>query len=594
VNLTRIPIFGPRFLAALALAAGPLGAGLVHAQSADIVARLPVRTVAVVEWRGAKALGGEGQQNHVLQLLGDPSLAPLWLEIAADFQKQRQSHAAAPPLSLSDILSLVQNPAAAGIIEVPQAAENSGRSDSASGDKPGAPVATFMVYDATGKADILKKWETATVANGPNAAVVRHFNFAGAPIEERAYKTGATYLAMAGHYFVVSNEKQVIEQLITRFSSSDLPSDSLEARPEYVEVQKFIGSDAAFDYFARMPDLKQWIAASAKEKSPAGLKFIDALHLEKIHALGGSVSFAGEATRIRGAILGNTLPVGPFDFAESSSTSFETLSVAGEAPEFSVSRVNFAALYRLLMSAATTVMPEQQAANLQSVQAMAQAYLGMSVPDALNLFTGELASASAFSDDGSEERTYAATIQKPDAVLHILRAVLGGMTLAEDSFGDATMLDIAYPYRDSATGLKRRKMYYVAVTPQLLLVAPRKAMLRDTLESLSTQTGATAAPSNGVFSDPEYAKMRGLLPARLSGLSADDVARIPWNAVWTQFENRFQQPSNEPTQTPNTQHSPDLSWMKLINPDVIPRHLHMAVSGWWKDTNGVYFDSFIQ
>ncbi|GEM_PF-1090000 len=590
----RIPIFGSSFLPAFAVAAGLLGAGSARAQSSAIVSRLPARTVAFVEWRGAKAVAGEEGQNHVLQLLGDPSLAPLWLEMAADFQKQEQSHAAASPLSLPDILSLVQNPAAAGIIEVPQATESSGHADASTGGKPAPPVATFVVYDATGKTDILKKWDTAAAANGPNAPVVTHFRFAGVSIEERASKTSTTYSAMAGHYFVASNKKPVIEDFITRFSGNDAPTESLAKRPEYVEVRKFIGNDGAFDYFARMPNLKRWIAASAKGKNPAALKFIDGLRLEKIQAMGGSVSFAGEATRIRGAVLGNTLPIGPFDFAGTSGTSFQTMSIAGASPEFNVSRLNFAALYRLVMGAATTVVPEQQAANLQSAQTMAQAYLGMTIPDALNLFTGELASASSFSDDGSEERTYAATIQKPDAVLHILRTILGGMTLAEEFFGDATMLDIAYPYRDSATGLKRRKMYYVAVTPQLLLVAPRKALLRETLESLSARAGATVSPAKGVFFDPEYAKMRALLPARLSGLAVEDMAQIPWNAVWTNFENRLQQPTSQNPRPSNTRHSPDPSWMRLIKPDVIPRHLHMAVSGWWKDTDGVYFDSYIQ
>ncbi len=364
-------------------------------------------------------------------------------------------------------------------------------------------------------------------------------------------------------------------------------------RPEYAEVRKFIGADAAFDYFARMPNVKAWIPAKAKNKE-AALKFINGLHLEKVHAMGGSVSFAGEAMHMRGAILGDTQPVGPFDFAGASAASFHTLAVAGGAPEFTVSRVNMAAAFQLIMGAVSAVVPAQQAAGIQAAQGMAQGFLGMPISDALNLFTGELASASSFSADGTQERVFAAAIQKPDSVLHVLRAVLGPITLAEDSFGDATMLDIAYPYRDPLTGFQRRKMYYVAVTPQMLLVTPEKTMLRDTIENLRSSGGAAAPSAKGIFADPEYAEMRAHLPRELSGLGAEDLAQIPWDAIWANFEQQLEEGTKRFPHGSKTAYPPDYSWMKLAKPDVIPRHLHMAVSGWWKDANGVYFDSYVQ
>ena len=586
VKATQHPIFGRSVAIAAGLAAALLCASSLGAQTSEFAPRLPARTIAYIEWRGAGAISSAAGQNHFLQLMADPAMAPLWLGIAANLQQQ--ANRAPSPLSLPDVVSLVQNRAAAGIIELPQAEENSASANSA------PPAGTFFVYDATGKADIVEKWEAARDTRGPKPPVVAHFVFDGTSVEERSYDKSTTYLAMAGHFFVVSDRKQVIEQLITSFGRTTAPGDSLAQLPQYADVQRFLGPDAALDYFARVPNLKQWILSGANGKNQANaLKFIDGIHLEKVHALGGSVSFAGEATHMRGAILGNTMPVGPFDFAGASGTSFQTMAAAGGAPAFSVSRMDFAALYRLIMGAATAIMPEQQAAGLQTAQNAAQAFLGMPVPDALDLFTGELATASTFSNDGTQQRIFAATIQKPDAVLHVLRAVLGPMTLAEDSAGSATTLDIAYPYRDAATGLQRRKLYYVAVTPQMLLVAPRKAMLRETLQELSASgtaaSGTAASAAKGVLADLEYTKVRALLPEKLSGLGADDVSLIPWEAIWANFEQQAEQSQK---QSPHGSH--DLSWMKLVNPDVIPRHLHIAVSGWWKDANGVYFDSYLQ
>jgi hypothetical protein len=589
VKTRRSCIFRKSAILASALVVASLGGGAVWAQSSDIAPRLPVRTVAFVEWRGTGAISGDAQQNHVLQMMADPAMAPLWLGLAANFQRSQQnSKAPAPPLSLPEVMSLLQNPGAAGIVETPRAAETSSTGKSAS------PVAMFLVYDANGKAEIIQKLETAGTS-GPNAAVATRFDFNGTTVEAHTVKASTTYFATAGHYFVSSDQKDVIEELITRYAAAGAPADSVTQRPEYAAVRKFLGSDAAVDYFARVPNLKEWISGSGDNKNAASaLKFINGLHLEKVHAMGGSVSFTGEAMRMRGAILGDTQPVGPFDFAGASGASFHTLAIAGGAPEFTVSRVDFGALYRLMMEATEAILPPQQAATIQSAQGMAQGFLGMPIQGALDLFTGELASASSFSDDGAQQRVFAATIQKPDAVLRILRAVLGPMTLAEDSSGDTTTLDIAYPYRDPLTGFTRRKLYYVAVTPQMLLVAPRKAMLRETMEGLKSATNNAPPAAKGIFADPEYAKMRALLPEKLSGLGAENLAQIPWDAVWGNFEQQLQQGSKQPAHISKTAYSPDYSWMKLVNPDVIPRHLHMAVSGWWKDASGVYFDAYVQ
>jgi heme O synthase-like polyprenyltransferase len=35
-------------------------------------------------------------------------------------------------------------------------------------------------------------------------------------------------------------------------------------------------------------------------------------------------------------------------------------------------------------------------------------------------------------------------------------------------------------------------------------------------------------------------------------------------------------------------------YFNLLKPEVFFRHLHAAISGWWKDSNGIYFDSYIQ
>ncbi len=62
-------------------------------------------------------------------------------------------------------------------------------------------------------------------------------------------------------------------------------------------------------------------------------------------------------------------------------------------------------------------MTPQQSAGLLGAEAMAQGFLGMSVSDALQLFTGEFGNRISFAEDGESQQLYALTIQKPQDVL---------------------------------------------------------------------------------------------------------------------------------------------------------------------------------
>ena len=39
---------------------------------------------------------------------------------------------------------------------------------------------------------------------------------------------------------------------------------------------------------------------------------------------------------------------------------------------------------------------------------------------------------------------------------------------------------------------------------------------------------------------------------------------------------------------------PSTDWLQVVKPEVITRHIHTGISGWWKDSHGIYFDSYIQ
>ncbi len=551
----------------------------LFAQAPPIPERLPPDTVFYIHWHGKVSLTAASAKNHVLQLYKDPDMAPLWLGLMNTLRGRNGSQGVAPGIVLAAVSSLLDNPAVVGFVANPNPQVT------ASPQSLLSLGGFFLVYDETGKADLIKMLTAASQASAGTPPAVTSYAFGGTSVEVRTRSGSAIYTAHAGGYYLVSNQRRTIEDLITRFGGAATPGASLGQMPEYQGVVKFLGSDTSVDFFGRLPDFTKWIPPGPKYKSIA--LFLEGLHLEKVHAGGEGMSFSGEATRARGAVLGDTSPGSLFDVVGSSTGVFLTQPAIGTAPDFRISRVDLRAAYSLIRAAIIAALPPQQASSVGPMESIAQSYLGMSISDALGLFSGELASASYYSEDGSQQALYAVTIEKPDDVLRLLRAAVGKTIVAEDSSGNTTYLDLLFPSKNPATGAQRRRFYYVAVTPQMLLTAPRKAMLRAAVEQLDSPSGG--AHSGTIFADPEYIQMRLLLPGNLSGLTGGEIDQIPWDKIAATLEAQWEQSRKQPKSP-----APDLSWLKQINFDVISRHLHRSVGGWWKNSTGVYFDSYIQ
>jgi hypothetical protein len=552
------------------------------AQSIPAAERLPADTLFYLQWRGLSLQSDAAKKNHLLQLWGDPDFAAVRVAIAMAFQRSVAAKGNSPSAAdIMSFLSLLDNSAIVGFTVPPASSKPSQGSDVAS------RVASFVVYDATGKDDLIRKLKKIAEVNGKDDAIVRSYDFGGTSVEVRTEKE-TSYSARAANYFIASNRKEVIEDLIARYRAGDKPSTSVVQLAEYQAIRPYMDPDAAVSFFGRVPDLNKLIPSDPKSRQIAAV--IKNLHIEKIHALGGSASFNGEATRFRYAFLGDTSPGSLFDLVGSSTASFKTQPVVDSGPIFSIYRFDLAALYQSIRGAAAASLPPDKAGSVAMFEGMAQNYLGMPVADALALFTGEIASLTTFAEDGSAQRTFAVTIQKKQDVLRVLRATLAAMIVAEDTSGDTTYLDLSFPYRDSATGQQRRSFYYVAVTPDIVFAAQRKAALRIAIERFGGK-------SSGAAHDPELVRMRSLLPEKLSALSVADMSRISWDKVLANFDKQLTDAAKQSTDASKQQappSEPQFDWMKLIKPEVLSRHLHGMVSGCWKDSNGVYCDSYLQ
>lgn len=553
----------------------------VFAQSPSLAERLSPDTILYVEWRGASFLTQADHQNHLLQLLEDPQMGPAWAALAGQLQKGlAKQTTTVPSPGLFDFISLAANPALFGVTEIPDVPKTS------AGGNAQPRLGIFLVYDPKGKLEVIQKFREYQKATSKTAVAVTHFDFQGTQVEVETTGTDASYSAEAGNYFVLANQRHAVEDLITRFHGDAKPASSVTELPEYKEVKKYIGQDSSIELFARVPNFHKLLSADTKNQ--AILKALENLHLDKIHAAGGGLSVAGEATRFHGAVLGDTSSGSPFDFYGASTATFATLPVVGNSATFSISRLDWAALYRLIRSAAEGALTPAQAAGVGAVEGAAQGYLGMSISDALGLFSGEIASASSYDADGTAQQMFAVAIQKPNDLLRMLRAVVGTMIAGEDTSGDTTYLDLAYPYKDPGSSTQRRKLYYIAVTPHMLVAGERKKNVRDAITRLEA-SGDAAAPG-GLFASEEYGHLRSQLPDKLSGLSAGDFRQIPVDKIVQKYLTQAAEGgTGSKDYTP-----PDLTWIQLIKPEVISRHVHLSVGGTWKDANGVYFDLYLQ
>ncbi len=553
----------------------------IRAQSVPIPERLSADTISYIHWRGKAFATAEGKKNSLLQFIEDPDFTALRQKLADDFRKsmEKQGQAANVP-ALPEFISLLDNPMTEGLMLNPAPHEK---------DPPGSVpprVGFFLVYDTTGKTALIDLLRSSAQWKLKQGATVMKYEFDGVAVEARTSGTSVSYTARVANYFILADQKQVIESLIPRFRGSAPMTASVTQLPEYKLMRPYIGADSAIEFFARMPDLDKLIPADEKSKHLASV--LHSIHLEKLHVAGGGISFAGEATRFHGAILGDTSPIGILDVTGSSTATFVTQPVVSPGPFFSISKFSWSAVYELFRAGMAGSGNPQQATAVANYEKMAQGFLGMSVSDALALFTGEVASETSYADDGTLLRIYAVSIQKPNDVLRVLRATIGNMIVAEDTAGDTTFLDLSFPSTDPSTGQRKRTFFYVAVTPQMVYAAPRKAMVREAMARLKASSGA--APTHEFSANPKLNQMRTLLPEKLSGLSAADISNFPWAKVLAEYGQVFAATAKDP-KDPN---SPATDYWKLVKPEVFSRHLHSAIYGWWKDSNGVYFDSYVQ
>lgn len=579
--------FGIR--AVLALAAILIAASRAPAQAPLEPERLPAKTYFYLLWRGAPPTAAR-QANSLFALWDDPDFAPVRAAMAENLVNEPgkdKSKAALTREQMDEYSALLENPFLIGYYGEPDERRRKGAA-AESGDSAAKWNGMFFVYDRTGKEALLAKAIVSMRAQEREPPKLTLLTLAGVSALKVEHKTETSYWAETGKYAVSAGEPQVFEEIVNRLNGKAGGGRSLGELAAFKEAQPQMAKGSVVEFFLRVPSLKELVPAP-KQGEMDTRPLVAAINLEAVHALAGSVSLDGPRTRMQGALLGDASAGTLFDIWPNGEANFASAElVPADAVAYSEGRLNALGLYNILERAARSFAPKGQTGFLEVMESAIQSRIGMPLPDALALFTGEFATIQTAADLDDKKTVFALGIQKKPETLKLLRTVLSDRIASERNEGETTFLKISTHGGESGAGTVQWGAYQAAVTPHFLLGAPRS----DALRAVLAQSGSASA---GFTSQPRYQQARGRYPQTLNGFSFYDFQRIDWDGVKTRVLAEAKKPSKTTDPSTGAKRDPPaqaMPWLEQVNPQVFARHLHTATSASWKDATGLKFDAW--
>jgi hypothetical protein len=452
----------------------------------------------------------------------------------------------------------------------------------------GAPAwqGMFLVYDRTGKEALLSKAVLRMRGAESDIPKLSEVTVAGMSALKIERKSGVTYWAETGKFAVSAQEQSVFELILNRLNGKGSGSAVADSGA-YREAKPLLGG-GILEFFFRVPDLKK--LASVDSSSTAQAKqlatLVQALKVESIHSVAGHVTLEGAKTRLQGAVLGEPAQGSLFDiWSEGQTAPLSMGLLSSDTVFYHESQIDFLGIYTLLKNTLMQSGPNssQFVAPLESA---AQTRLGMPIPDALALTTGEIASLqnSPTLDDTQQVRVLGIR-NKPDA-MKLLRTLMGDQITSERNEGNITYVKISLHGGQSSAGVAQWNFYHLAMTPNLLLGSSKSEPLHALL----------AMPAGNVDPPPpkNFLAARSHFPEKVNGFSYFDVQKVDWpgmKARWQAEAKKAAANAKTPDAAASQKKLSDA--LDTMNPQVFPRHLHTMIGASWKDDKGVHFDEWV-
>jgi hypothetical protein len=569
-------------VAGLMFAAAPRGA---LAQSGLDPGKLPSSTVFYLAWHGTPA--GEARNvNSLLAIWDDPDFAPVRAamieEMMSNSASSQKTQATLTRDELAQYASLLDNEIVIGYLPNPNAAKNA-ELDSSMNKWNGA----FLVYDRTGKETTLTKLLVQMRNHEKEPPEISATSIAGIPAIKVQRRTGTSYWAEDGKYAFTASDPAVFEQ-IGAWTRRTAPADGgLSQTAAYHEASDLL-KDGMLEVYFRFPSVKDmnWDSeAGGFHLRPMlrGLKF------EAVHSIAGRLTLDGARTRVQGAILGDASPGTLFDIWDAGTDTPASMQfVNANTVSYQTSQINLLGIYELIKRGLRSSAGDGQSNPGDFMEAMAKTRLGMPLPDALGLFSGEFATVQSDAALDPAKQVYMFGIRKKPETLKMLRTGLGDYLAGELVEGDTTFLKISEGGIHSAAGTATWKYQYLAVSPDVIVYASRRETVRELFAARKNSTGAKVGLPQA------WQTAREQFPKSLNGMSFMDLQKVDWAAM----KEHWIAPSGKTSKTARTAQKPSAGALSIaleqLSPQVFQRHLHLTASGSWKDSQGVHVNGWIE
>jgi hypothetical protein len=552
--------------------------------------QMPARTSAYLIWRGTPA-GDPRKANSLLALWDDPDFAPVraaMFENATTATDKDSTSFPKPALTREEAeqySTLLENAFVLGYITKPE----SKMTASAAPPKPAADTwnGLFLVYDRTGKESLLSKAVLRLRSQEKELPKLSEVTVAGVPALKVERTSGTTYWVEHGKYAASASERAVLEEILARLEGKSTGATSLAQSEIYKEAQPQLGG-GVIEFFARLPKLTNIVPNASTNGVPLA-PVLDALKLEAIHCLAGKVTLEGTKTRIQGAVLGEPSPGTLFDLWGNGQPAPASLALLpANAISYSESEFNLGAIYEIVMRGVRAILPPGQQGGAAMVDSLAQSRLGMPLPDALGLFSGEFASIQLSSSMDPQKAVYVLGIRKKLETVKLIHTIFSDQVSAERTEGDTTFLKVSLSGGQGGAGVAQWNFYHLAVTPQFILASGRAETLHELLAKRTTGSAVTIPAA--------YQTARAAYPGKLDGVDYFDFRAVDWQALKDRWVSEAKKAATKQvggeSNKPVSPKVPDL--LTNVNPQVFPRHLHFMAGASWKDAKGIHFDQWLE
>jgi hypothetical protein len=560
-----------------------LGAASAPSQTPVDPGNLPERTLFYLLWHGTPAAEVR-KSNSLFSLWDDPQFARAsFLDSVSTETAHPAGKAALSREYFEPYLPLLDNPFLFGYLRKPEFPATSQAPVSKTAPAP-SWNGLFFIYDRTGKEALLSKAVTQFRGIEKDVPKLSELTVAGVPALKIERNSGITYWAEFGKYAVSANEWSVFEEIVNLVNGKP-GSKGLSQSAAYQEAKPVL-SGGVLEFFLAVPTAEQIVASSPASSTAQVRTLLSALKLDSFHSVAARVSLEGSRSRLSGAILGDTRPGSLFDIWDDGQANPVSIGyLSPNTVEYGEMQLNLLGIYKTL-KAAFAQQGGSPAQSTGSFEKMVETRLGMPLPEALRLVSGEVAwiQNSPILDDS--QKVYLLGIRDKPNALKLTRTLMGDQISSERNEGDATYLKVSLRGGQSSAGVTQWKFYYLAMTPRLLFGASNS----DNLHAYVRQTPAALDPAQPANLLTALAKF----PEKRNGFSYLDFQKVDWPGLRAKWVADANQAAQTAKSTDAASHSKKLSdWFSQVNPDVFPRHLHSMAGASWKDAKGVHFDEWL-